>query len=293
MAKRVFLSPSDHGENQNKCLHSGCYEDKHTRPIAEVCAKHLQNSGVEVRIGTANQKLLHRCWDSDDFKADLHVPIHTNAASNPDVRYLMFMFYADSKKYRKVFDAVAPELEAVYPGNKKSVYDVRKDLVEVNRPCAVSLYCELGFHTNPTDCDEFIHETETVGKALAKGICKYLGVTFCEAEPAEKAEDTYTLEQFVREVQEACGAAVNGVPDAETLHKTVTVSATKNRTHAVVKPVQKRLSALGYTEVGKADGIAGAMFTSALAHFQRDNECFADGEAAEWSKTWHKLLGVS
>ena len=85
MAKRVFLSPSDHGEGQNKCLHTGCYEDKHTRPIAEVCAKHLKNSGVEVKIGTANQKLLHRCWDSDDFYADLHVPIHTNAASDPNV----------------------------------------------------------------------------------------------------------------------------------------------------------------------------------------------------------------
>ena len=44
MAKKVFLSPSDHGVGQNKCLHSGCYEDKHTRPIAEVCAKHLKNS---------------------------------------------------------------------------------------------------------------------------------------------------------------------------------------------------------------------------------------------------------
>lgn len=187
MAKKVFLSPSDHGVGQNKCLHSGCYEDKHTRPIAEVCAKHLKNSGVEVMIGAANQSLSKRCQDSDTFGAELHVPIHTNAWSNPELRYLMFMFYADNDKYRKVFNTVAPELEAVYPGKKKSVFAVRTDLTEVIKPKAVTLYCELGFHTNQRDCDEFIHNPEVVGKALAKGICKYLGVKFVEPKAEQPA----------------------------------------------------------------------------------------------------------
>lgn len=180
MAKKVFLSPSDHGVGQNVCLRKDCYEDKHTRPIAEVCAKYLKASGVEVMIGTANQSLSQRCKDSDNFGADLHVPIHTNAWSDPELRYLMFMFYADKAKYRKVFNAVAPEMEAVYPGNVKSVFAVRTDLTEIIKPAAVSLYCELGFHTNQKDCDEFIHNPEVVGKALAKGICKYFGVKFVE-----------------------------------------------------------------------------------------------------------------
>ena len=42
------------------------------------------------------------------------------------------------------------------------------------------MYCELGFHTNQKDCDEFIHNPEMVGKALAKGICNYFGVKFKE-----------------------------------------------------------------------------------------------------------------
>ena len=42
------------------------------------------------------------------------------------------------------------------------------------------MYCELGFHTNKTDVDKFIHKSDAVGKALAKGICKYLGVKFKE-----------------------------------------------------------------------------------------------------------------
>lgn len=283
----VFLSPSDHGVGQNKCLHANCYEDKHTRPIAEVCAKHLTNSGINVMIGKADQSLYERCRDSNLFGADLHVPIHTNAWSDPEMRYLMFMFYADNDKYRKVFNAVAPELEAVYPGNVKSKFAVRTDLAEITKPAAVSLYCELGFHTNRTDCDEFIHNPEVVGKALAKGICKYLGVVFKEV--AAPGQDS-GLEQFIKKVQKATGAAVDGIAGPETLSKTVTVSAKKNSTHEVVKAVQERLAGLGYTEVGIADGIAGAKFTSAVAHFQQDNDCWVDGEITAKNKTWRKLL---
>lgn len=288
MKKRVFLSPSDHGVGQNKCLHSGCYEDKHTRPIAEVCARYLEQSGIEVMIGTANQSLSRRCQDSNAFGADLHVPIHTNAW-NADTRYLMFMFYADNEKYRKVFQAVAPELEAVYPGNEKAVFKVRTDLAEITQPYAVSLYCELGFHTNQIDCDEFIHDSETVGKALAKGICKYLGVAFAESAPEQ---DGYTLEQFVRDVQKACGAEVDGIAGPETISKTVALSASKNRTHPAVVPVQKRLAALGYTMVGEADGMTGPKFELAVLKFQKDNQCWVDGEITARNKTWKKLLGM-
>ena len=290
MKKRVFLSPSDHGVNQNACLHKGCYEDKHTRPIAEVCARYLEQSGIEVMIGVPNQSLSKRCADSDAFGADLHVPVHTNAWDE-DTRYLMFMFYADNDKYRKVFNAVAPELEAVYPGNKKAVFAVRTDLSEVIYPKAITIYCELGFHTNQTDCDQFIHDPETVGKALAKGICKYLGVTFVEkAAPEKRPETGYTLEQFVREVQKACGAAVDGIAGPETISKTPTLSASYNRTHQAVESVQKRLYALGYTQVGPADGMTGPKFTAAVKAFQKDNGCVADGELTAKNKTWRKLL---
>lgn len=191
MAKKVFLSPSDHGAGKNKCLHSGCYEDKHTRAIAEVCAKYLKSSGIEVMIGKENQTLAERCKDSDNFGADIHTPIHTNAWSDPNTRYLMFMFYADNVKYRNVFNAVAPELEAIYPGNAKAKFSVRTDLAEITKPRALTVYCELGFHTNKTDCDNFIHNAEAVGKALAKGICKALGVKFVA--PKEKVTNMYRV----------------------------------------------------------------------------------------------------
>lgn len=108
----------------------------------------------------------------------------------------------------------------------------------------------------------------------------------------KKPESTYTMKQFVKDVQKAIGAKVDGIPGPETLSKTITVSAKKNRTHAVVKPLQKQLSQIGYPEVGKADGIAGEKFTAAVKAFQKDNGCVADGEITARNKTWKKLLGV-
>jgi N-acetylmuramoyl-L-alanine amidase len=111
------------------------------------------------------------------------------------------------------------------------------------------------------------------------------------AEP--KKESTYTQTEFIEDVQKACGAKVDGIAGPETLSKTVTLSASKNRRHAAVKAVQKRLYALGYTIVGSADGIAGPKFEAAVVDFQENNGCWADGEITAKNKTWKKLLGMS
>lgn len=126
-------------------------------------------------------------------------------------------------------------------------------------------------------------------KSYALGYSKIAGY----GRPRYDAEEsTYTEEQFVRDVQEACGAAVDGVPGPETLSKTVTLSQYRNRRHKAVRAVQKRLYALGYTVVGKADGEAGPLFHKGVKAFQKDNGCVADGEVTARHKTWRKLLGM-
>ncbi len=99
----------------------------------------------------------------------------------------------------------------------------------------------------------------------------------------------YTHTQFVREIQAAIGARVDGIAGAETLSKTVTVSRRKNSRHAVIKPVQTYLNAIGYP-CGAADGVAGPRFDAAVKAFQRANGCIADGELTAGKTTWRKLL---
>lgn len=103
---------------------------------------------------------------------------------------------------------------------------------------------------------------------------------------------SYDLVSFISDVQRSCGAVIDGIAGPETLRKTVTVSAKKNRMHAVVKHIQKRLRALGYIEVGTVDGIAGPKFTTAVKRFQTVNGCVVDGEITRRAKTWRTLLGM-
>lgn len=112
-----------------------------------------------------------------------------------------------------------------------------------------------------------------------------------DAEPV--VEKSYTLKMFVKDIQKAIGARVDGIAGPETLSKTVTLSSKNNSRHAAVKHVQKRLYELGYVEIGSADGVAGHKFTSAVAHFQIDNGCVVDGEITRGNLTWKKLLGLA
>ena len=111
---------------------------------------------------------------------------------------------------------------------------------------------------------------------------------------ASKENDTYTKKQFIKDVQSATGAKVDGVAGPETLSKTVTVSAKKNNKHTVVKPIQKYLYALGYTSVGTADGEAGPKFTTAVNEYQKKVLKYSktDGEITAGGKMWKSLLGL-
>lgn len=138
--------------------------------------------------------------------------------------------------------------------------------------------------------DSFVHIDTRESKSFWYGHGQQRRTTFGGAPVAEQGE--YSLEQFIRDVQGATGSEVDGIAGPETIGNTPTVSRYVNREHPVVEFIQKRLLALGYAEVGEADGVAGAMFEEAMKAFQHDNGCTEDGEATAGNKTWKKLLGM-
>lgn len=106
-------------------------------------------------------------------------------------------------------------------------------------------------------------------------------------------DQKYTHKDFVKEVQAAIGAKVDGVAGSETLSKTVTVSKKKNNRHPVIKPIQKYLNSIGFN-VGVADGIAGSKFDKSIRLYQKDIVGMKnpDGEITKQKKTWCCLLGM-
>ena len=271
--------------------------DRVARYFAEASG---QYEGVELlRTDDPTGKTLvdipERCAGANSWGAELYIDMHHNAGINGGsgggVIAFCYPGSAEGKKYR---DAIYEAVTAAggLRGNRAQPLQEKKfdSLALTHMPAVLT---EYGFMDSATDAPVILTDAyaKLVGYATMEGVAKVKGLKkkpVTEDKPAE----IYSLEQFIRDVQAACGAAVDGIAGPETISKTPTVSAQKNDTHPVVEVVQRRLAALGYTVVGDADGIAGPKFTAAVVAFQEDNRCWADGELTAKNKTWRKLLGM-
>lgn len=175
MEKRVYLSPSD--QKRNTYAVGNTAEDVQCGKIAAACKTALERSGVKVMVGQYDT-MANRCKASDAFKANLHVPIHTNAANGKASGTRIFCYKLDKssegyKAAKAVFDVLAP----LTPGTSENI-KANPNLFEVKTPAAPTVYIEVDFHDVPEVAQWIIDNTELIGETIAKGICSYLGVTF-------------------------------------------------------------------------------------------------------------------
>lgn len=322
---KIYLSPAYH--YNNTCSIAGCDETTHNNLYLDELEPFLKACGIDYKRGPrrtprsnedANAYMRQAVRESNEFKADIHYVSHTNASGNTvgqgKARGYRPLIYPGSVNGKKIAQCIIAERKKIYNQPIK-LNETRSNLYELRVPHAPSYYEEHVFHDNLEDAKWFHANLRNIARATAKGFCEYFALRYRETKDkkylckfvdpyagqtvVQKEEkpvvtkDEYTLKEFIKDVQKACGAKVDGIAGPETLAKTVTLSAKKNSRHPAVKAVQKRLYELGYIEVGTADGDAGPKFTSAVAHFQRDNNCAVDGEITAQNKTWKKLLGMA
>lgn len=83
---------------------------------------------------------------------------------------------------------------------------------------------------------------------------------------------------------------------AEALSKTVTISVSYNSTHALVKPVQKYLKAIGLY-AGNVDGVYGKKTAAAVKEYQKKivkaSTINQDGIITKKAATWRSFLGLA
>ena len=262
MVKRVYLSPSD--QRRNTYAVGNTTEDVQCGRIAEACRVALERSGVEVMVGQY-APMANRVAASNRFKADLHVPIHTNAANGKATGTHIFCYDADRnsagyRACRAVLDVLGP----VTPGSP-DVVRAYPALYEVKHPAAPTVYIEVDFHDVPRVAEWIIANTTVIGETIAKGLCAALGVEFVPG--------TDTPEPVPVQV--------------ETVAMQVRVLR-RGMTGADVRTLQAALNAGGF-DCGAADGAFGAATETALKRFQGRYKLGADGIAGQG--TWGKLLG--
>jgi N-acetylmuramoyl-L-alanine amidase len=240
-----------------------------------------------------------RCAKANEWGADLYIDMHHNAGirlgSGGGVEAYSYPGSIKGAEYRDaVYNAIITA--GGIKGNRSRPTQAKAfDSLRLSNMAAILI--EYGYMDSKTDAPIILTDTHAKLSAYAtmEGVAKAAGLkkkTVVKPTVKPVTDNKYDFKTFVCDVQKAIGAGVDGIPGPETLSKTPTVSARKNNKHAVVKPIQKRLLALGYAEIGVADGIAGPKFTSAVAHFQQDNNDYVDGVITARNKTWKKLLNL-
>lgn len=265
MAKRVYLSPSD--QRRNTYAVGDTTEAIQCGRIAEACKAALERSGVEVMLGQYDT-MQNRVAASNRFKADLHVPIHSNACNSKASGTHLFCYSGDrnSAGY-KACQAVMSVLGPITPG-APDVIRAYPALYEVKHPAATTVYIEVDFHDVPSVAQWIIDNTTLIGETIAKGLCAALGVPFVESEnapvPVPVEKDTM-LTMPVRMLK-------RGMAGAD------------------VRTLQAALIAYGFScGAAGADGDFGSGTEAALKKFQTKYGLGADGIAGRG--TWGKLLG--
>lgn len=207
-------------------------------------------------LGIETVSIAKRTAKANQWNAELYIDMHHNAGIDLGNGGGLTVFsYPGSQKGSAYRDAVYEALLAngAQKGNRSQPLREKKFL-SLSKSKMPAILIEYAFMDSPADWEAICDPTfpERMGAATLAGVL----------------QAAYRL----------------GV------YKLPTLSARKNPRHSAVKWVQTTLKALGYTQVGTADGIAGPKFTAAVKAFQKDHDCVTDGELTAGGKTWRVLL---
>lgn len=189
---KIYLSPSN--QDGNMYASGDTNEMEQCNRIADAAKTALERCGFTVKKAPKGQNMLVSINESNAWGADLHIPIHTNAMTNDGTGTaggtIVFVYSTDNPNMAlatPVYNAV----QSVTPG--KTDFGVRAypDLAELNGTNCIAVYIEVDFHDNPPIAKWLIEHPQTVGEAIAKGVCNGFGVEYVSPSPSPDKKDVF------------------------------------------------------------------------------------------------------
>jgi len=194
MTKKVGIYVG-HGISTNGSFDTGTTFGGHTEadymlPIVQSAVKYLEISGVTVYTD-ANKKnninMIKQVELSNSKGVDVHVAVHCDYFKAPTGTMPLYLSAEGKKLADDMNKYVTTDMKMVTRGVTK-----RTDLYELNASNAVACIFECG--SIDDDYSKFL-DYDKYGKAIAKGICAYLGVTFKASKVKSKVTYTQTYSQ--------------------------------------------------------------------------------------------------
>lgn len=157
---RIYLSPSNQTNNR--------YADgKHTEQevcylIAQKVQDYLCSFGVECKLGKPLDSIAQRVKESNQYKPNYHICIHTNAGGGSGCEVFCFKGNEKEEHVKKVYE----NLSIITPSNDRGIKD-GSNLYEVKYTDSVCIYCECMFHDNPSESKYILSHIDDIAHAIA------------------------------------------------------------------------------------------------------------------------------
>lgn len=171
---RIYVSPSS--QERNRGIAPFTIEETEMNQIADILIPLLDKDGRFVtKRNTPNMDVGQMATDSNNFKADLHIPIHSNAGGGVGTEVYAYGPGTNSERLAKaLYGQVAP----LSPGNDRGV-KFNKNLYEVgDKVNATAALIELAFHDNACDAQWIATNHRQIAEALYKGVCDFYGYDY-------------------------------------------------------------------------------------------------------------------
>lgn len=176
MSKKIYFSPSD--QTRNTYAAGNTTEAIQCRQIALYAVEAAKRCGFEAltdAVSGGDDAMDKRIQQSNDWGADVHIPIHTNAFNGQVMGTRMFCYDTSGEGY-KLCKAIMDTLSPITPGESDNI--TAKHYDEVLYANAPTVYIEVGFHDNNVEAQWIIDHKREIAEAIVKGLCNYYGVAY-------------------------------------------------------------------------------------------------------------------
>lgn len=200
MSKKIYNSPSSQPANTYAVGNTN--EQEQCRKIGAALQKAEERCGFNAMVGMTGT-MYTRVDESNQFGADLHLPIHTNGFDGK-VAGLRIMIMKKGGEAEQIAKAIMAELAPITPGTSDGI-SVQPGLYEIKATKAICVYIEVGFHDNPEEAQWIIDHTEDIAEAICRALCKHYGVKYIAPEtvnvPEEKPTEAPVEDKKIYRVQ--------------------------------------------------------------------------------------------
>lgn len=189
------------GSWDSGCVYKGHSEAKLMLAITKAAVKYLRASGVKVQSDADhgnNKNMIADVRQANNSGVAMYLSIHCDYSGAP--RGVMPLYVSGSgKKLAKCLEKTIKK----DMGMKSRGVQKRTDLWELNGTDMTACILETG--SIKGDLATLRDKSDAYGKAIAKGICSYLGVTFPASKKKPKAE-VYRVRKAWKDTKSQKGA---------------------------------------------------------------------------------------